>query len=111
MVVWDKVDYFEEGDRQLGNSDVYEELDRDPTAELELEVKYCVTETQFFHVGLSEEAPYLQVQSSKGLFIWAKLLHLPDPGLASDTSPSYRKPLKSQFAFIWKIKLHSTLPV
>ena len=25
--------------------------------------------------------------------------------------PSYRKPLKSQFAFIWKIKLHSTLPV
>ncbi len=50
-------------------------------------------------------------QNSQGLFIWAKLLHLPDSGLASDTSPFYRKPFKSQFAFIWKIKLHSTLPV
>ncbi len=32
---------------------------------------------------------------SKGLFIWANLLHLPDPGLAIDISPSYRIPLKS----------------
>ena len=62
MVVWDKVDYVAEADRQLGNSEVYEELDKDPTAELELEVRNCVTEIQVCDVGLSDkEASYLQV--------------------------------------------------
>ena len=77
VVVWDKVDYVAEADRQLGNSEVYEELDKDPTAELELEVRNCVTEIQVCDVGLSDkEASYLQVQRSKlGRFYLLPKIH------------------------------------
>ena len=47
----------------------------------------------------------------KGLFIWAKILHRPDPGLASDISPSHRTQLIIQFAFTCEIKIHSTLRI
>ena len=77
VVVWGREDYVAEANRQLGNIDVYEELDRDPTVELEADIRNSVSEIQVCDPGLSdEEASYLQVNRSKlGRFYLLPKIH------------------------------------
>ena len=77
VVVWDRQDYVAEANRQLSDSGVYEELDRDPTAEVEAEIRNCVSEIQVCDPGVSDKgASYLQVKKSKlGRFYLLPKIH------------------------------------
>eukprot|EP00795_Rhopilema_esculentum_P016113 gene16113-biopygen5453 len=65
VVVWDRGDYIEEANRQLGDRQVYEEIEVDPTIELGKAVNNRIIELRVEDPGLKEVTDFLKVNEGK----------------------------------------------
>ena len=65
VVVWDREDYLREVNRQLGNIRVYEEIDSDPSVDLNDYIKNSLNDLWVEDPGLQEVIHFLQVKDPK----------------------------------------------
>ena len=76
VVVWDRGDYIEEANRQLGDRQVYEEIEVDPTIELGKAVNNRINELRVEDPGLKEVTDFLKVNEGKlGRFYLLPKIH------------------------------------
>ena len=76
VVVWDRGHYLEEANRQLGDRQVYEEIEVDPTIDLGKAVNNRINELRVEDPGLKEVTDFLKGNEGKlGRFYLLPKIH------------------------------------